>query len=128
MRVLLVEGNPAMRNALAQLLRAEAGGQRVDEAKNGAEALMLAHVSRPDLVLIQADLPVMSGIDVVRRLRAEYPDLCLIGMTLFENADKAEAMRAAGADAVVSKSEPDELVNAMRDCYTAYRARQRKAG
>ena len=128
MRVLLVEGNLALRTALTQLLRAEPAVRQVDQASTGQEAVILARMTRPEVVLIDADLREMSGSEVVRLLRAQYPDLCIVGMTLCENADKAEALRSAGASVVVSKSEAQELVAGMRDCYAAHQNRWELAG
>ncbi len=128
MRVLLVEGHPVLRETIGNLLRAEPDVHQVDAAKTGVEALPLARAARPDVVLIQADLPVMSGIDATRLLRAEFPDLCIVGMVLFEDAEKAEALRTAGADTVVCKSEPQELVAGMRECHKAHQDQRELAG
>ncbi len=128
MRVLLVEGNPVLRDAIGNLLRAEPDVQQVDEAKTGVEALPLARAARPDVVLIQADLPVMSGIYATGLLRAEFPDLCIVGMIMFEDSEKAETLRAAGADTVVCKSEPQELIAGMRECYAVHRDQRELAG
>ena len=117
MRVLLIDSHQLVREVLAQVLAAQPGLELVGQGATGQEALALTRRLAPDVLLITVRLPGLSGVEVTRTLLKEYPALCVIGMTLVDNPAEAEAIRAAGAHACVSKSGLlDELLGAVRAC------------
>jgi two-component system, NarL family, invasion response regulator UvrY len=117
MRVLLIDSHQLVRDVLAQALAAQPDLEIVGQGATGQEALDLTRQLAPDAVLIAVRLPGISGVDATRAILAEYPGLCVIGMTLVDNPAEAEAIRAAGAHACISKSGPLEgIFGALRAC------------
>lgn len=114
-RVLLVDDHAAVRQAFAVALDQEAGLDVVGEAGSGPAALEQVRRLRPDVVLMDINLPGMSGIEATKLLRAEFPQIEVIGLSMYESEELGAAMRNAGARAYVSKSASyDTLLAAIR--------------
>jgi CheY-like chemotaxis protein len=105
--VLLAEDNPDIRESLCEFL--EAKGCAVMVAANGQEAVDQALVRRPDLVLMDVQMPVMDGLAATRALRniPTLEGLPIVVMTAFASGEDAERCRDAGATSYVPK--PIEL-------------------
>ncbi len=116
MRVLLVDDHLVMRQALRLLLEApdiEIAG----EASNGRQAVDLTRQLQPDVVLMDVTMPTMNGIEATRAIHAEWPQVCIIGLSIHGEEVQAEAMRDAGAMDYVPKTALDEtLLVVMRGC------------
>jgi len=80
----------------------------VGEAANGQEAVRLVEEPRPDVVLIDARMPVMDGLEATRLIKDRWPGIKIIVLTMYP-AYRAEAL-AAGADAVLVKGCPPETL------------------
>ena len=80
----------------------------VGEAANGQEAVRLVEEHRPDVVLIDARMPVMDGLEATRLIKDRWPGIKIIVLTMYP-AYRAEAL-AAGADAVLVKGCPPETL------------------
>jgi PAS domain S-box-containing protein len=116
-RVLVVDDHKVVRQGLARLLAAEADIQIVGEAADGKAAVELARRLSPDVVTMDISMPVMNGIEATRAILAECPAVRVIGLSMFEEVEQAQAMRDAGAVAYLSKSgAADALVAAVRAC------------
>jgi DNA-binding response OmpR family regulator len=78
---------------------------RIVVAADGEEALAVAHLERPDLILLDVNLPDLSGLEVCRRLRAEARtlDMKIVMLTAAAQRDDVERGRAAGADDYLTK-------------------------
>lgn len=101
--VLIVEDNELNMKLFHDLL--EANGYATLQARNGQTALELARAYRPDLVLMDIQLPGMSGLDVTRILKAD-PDLAatpVVAVTAFAMKGDEDRMRAGGCEAYLSK-------------------------
>lgn len=115
-RVLIADDQPQVRSALRLLLRVKLGAATVGEASNLEQALELVGVERPDLVLLDWELPTQGGAAALARLRAAHPGLAVIALS--SRLEARRAALAAGADAFVSKGEPPERLMASVDsCY-----------
>jgi DNA-binding NarL/FixJ family response regulator len=87
----------------------------VGEATSGAEALDLVHRLRPEIVLMDINLPDMSGIELTQQISMRYPKVRVIGVSMHDAGDAAAAMHRAGACAFISKAAPvEELISALR--------------
>jgi len=114
-RVLLVDDHTAVRQAFGFALRSEVGIEVVGEAGDGPGALEEIRRLQPDLVLMDINLPGMNGIEATRQIRAEFPRIEVIGLSMYESEEQGAAMRRAGARAYVSKSASYEtLLAAIR--------------
>ncbi|MCG6941727.1 MAG: PAS domain-containing protein, partial [Thiohalocapsa sp.] len=113
--VLLVDDHPMMRQGLRALLADEPQFAVVGEACDGVEALMLVGQLKPQLVLMDYSMPRMDGQQATQRIRERYPEVCVIALSMYREADRAEAMLAAGACAYVDKTAgADALLDAIR--------------
>ena len=115
LRILVVDDHALVRRGLATMLRKEPDLLVVGEATNGKEAVERNRALTPDVILMDIGMPVLNGIDATRAIHAEYPAVRVIGLSMFEESEQSEAMRAAGAVAYVSKSDAAEaLLAAIR--------------
>lgn len=115
-RVLLAEDQAMVRGALSALLRLSAQDiQVVAEAGDGAQALALARDSRPDVALLDIEMPRLDGIRAAEVLRSEFPDMRLILLTTFARPGYVRRAMSMGVDGYLLKDAPaSELVDAIR--------------
>ena len=113
MRILIVDDHAIVRDGLARLLAAD-GDHQISQAADGREALALVRSHRPDLIVLDLNLPGLGGLELLRRLiRAGAAKVLILSM----HAEPLYARRAleAGAQGYVSKNAaPDELLAAVR--------------
>ncbi len=115
-RIVLVDDHTMVRQSLARLLGEAPDLEIVGEAADGKTALDLVEQIRPDVVLMDINMPVMNGIEATRALRAAYPAVCVIGLSMYEDSEQSQAMRNAGAAAYLTKSDiSDNLLKSIRD-------------
>ncbi len=116
-RVLLVDDHPVMRQGLARLLQASRDIEVAGEASDGYSAIRIALKVRPDVALMDVNMPEMDGIQATRIIHGLAPDVRIIGLSMFEAGDQARIMKEAGAVAYLSKSEPAHaIIAAIRAC------------
>ena len=106
MRVLIVDDTARARQSMKALLEVWHPLEEVREAANGTEALELAEKFRPDIILMDARMPRMSGLEATRLIKAKCPRIKIIILSVF--TDYQALALEAGADAFVSKSDPPE--------------------
>jgi two-component system response regulator DesR len=122
-RVLLAEDQGMIRGALATLLNLEDDIEVVGEAANGAEALTVAAGTRPDVALLDIEMPgEHDGIDTAARLRHTLPDCRIVILTTFGRPGYLRRAMEAGASAFLVKDSPArELAAAIRRVLTGER-------
>lgn len=118
MRVLIVDDTSRARQSMKALLEVWHQLEEVREAANGSEAVQLVEDFRPDVILMDARMPKMGGLEATRLIKAKWPQIKIVILSVF--TDYQALALAAGADAFVSKSDPPEvlrktLVNVMGD-------------
>jgi DNA-binding NarL/FixJ family response regulator len=114
MRVLLVDDHALVRSAIRQALEAP-DVVVVGEARSAEEALEMAPRLRPDLLLLDIDLPGMSGIEAVRELAPRLPDTRVVMLTVStDRRDLLEAMRHGAAGYLTKDLTGDALLRAVR--------------
>src|SRR5262245_34728528 len=97
-RILTVDDHPLLREGIAAVLEGEADMVLVAQASNGSEAIEQFRTHRPDVTLMDLQMPVMSGTDAITAIRKEFPDARIIVLTTYSG--DAQAVRAFGAGAV----------------------------
>ena len=102
-RILIVEDNDLNLKLFRDLLTAH--GYETIETKEGMEAITLTRNEHPDLILMDIQLPEISGLDVTRRLKADasISAIPIIAVTAFAMKDDEEKIMAAGCEAYISK-------------------------
>src|SRR5215510_15062448 len=107
-RILAVDDHELLRTGIAALLDVEADMQLVAEASNGREAIQQFRAHKPDVTLMDLQMPEMSGLDAIIAIRSEFPDARIIVLTTY--AGDVQALRAlkAGARGYLLKSGLDD--------------------
>lgn len=114
-RVLLVDDHPIIRHGLTQLINQEADFSICGEVEDGPQVLPAVDALHPDIVLLDITLKTVSGINVLQEVRARYPDLPVLMLTMHDEARFAERSLRAGASGYVIKQDPPEnLISALR--------------
>jgi CheY-like chemotaxis protein len=106
MRVLIVDDTLRARLSMKALLDVWHQLDEVREATNGSEAVQLAEEFQPDVILMDARMPAMSGLEATRLIKAKWPQIKIIVISIYP--DILGIALAAGADAFVCKSDPPE--------------------
>ena len=101
--VLLVDDHQILREGLRSIIEGQEDLAVVAEAANGREALDLTRKLRPDIVVMDVNLPVMNGPEATRLIKAEFPTIAIIGLSVHDEGMMAQTMRDAGASAYLSK-------------------------
>jgi DNA-binding NarL/FixJ family response regulator len=104
-RVLIADDDPAFLRSLEQLIESQPELTVIASAANGLEAVELTDRLDPDAVVLDLHMPLLDGVSATARLRRDHPSLCLIALTGDEAPGLHRAVREAGADEVLMKSE-----------------------
>ncbi len=113
-RLLLVDDHPIVREGIKSALSTKKNISIVGEAATGEEAIVKAKKLCPDVILMDINMPGMSGLEAARRLRKTVPDSKILALTMHENREYVLEMSQLGARGYVYKdSSPSELVRAI---------------
>jgi two-component system response regulator NreC len=114
-RLLLVDDHAVVRSGLRMLLENQAGLEIVGEAGTGQEALALVRELQPNIVLMDIGLPDMSGIEVTRQIKQQWPAVAIVALTIHEDEEYFFKMLQAGVSGYVPKrAAPAELLTALQ--------------
>jgi DNA-binding NarL/FixJ family response regulator len=122
-RILTVDDHPLLRGGLAALLAGEPDMELVAECSNGKQAIQQFRTHRPDITLMDLQMPEMSGLDAIIAIRGEFPDARIIVLTTY--AGDVQALRAlqAGARAYLLKNlVHKELLDTIRAVHAGKKA------
>lgn len=113
MRIVLVDDQPLVRNGIASLLRAR-GHEIVGEAGDGQEALELVRRTRPDLVLMDLQMPVLDGLSATRLLKIEHPQVKVVILTISDDGrDLLEAVKSGAHGYLLKDLEAKDFFEAV---------------
>jgi DNA-binding NarL/FixJ family response regulator len=112
-RVLIVDDHPLIRDAVAELLNAAGDLVVVGTCADGSEVAEAAVRTEPDVVLMDLEMPRMSGLEATRALRAVRPEVRVVILTAALSAAAAREARALGVAAVVLKGEDADVLPAV---------------
>ena len=95
-RVLLADDHALFRNGIDRLLKNEPGLEVVGHATDGQEAIELAQQLKPDVILMDISMPRVNGIEATRLIHREYPDIRIIGLSMYEDEERARRCAMPG--------------------------------
>jgi DNA-binding NarL/FixJ family response regulator len=102
-RVLLADDHQLFREGLAIILNGQRDFEVVGEASDGLEVLVKAHRLRPDLVLMDLEMPGCNGVEAARRIKEELPDTCIVMLTVRDDEEKLFQAIQSGAQGYLLK-------------------------
>jgi len=113
-RILIADDHEIVRRGLRMLLEGEPGCSVIGEAGNGPEAVAKALELKPDVALLDVDMPQLNGMEATRRIREALPQTEVLGLSVHDSEHVARQMIACGARGYIVKSDAGtELIAAL---------------
>ena len=114
-RILLVDDHTLFRRALASVLRSEPGFEVAGEAEDGADAVAKTSSVQTDVILMDVQMPRVSGLEATRRILAAHPHVKILMLTMSEDDDVVfEAIKSGAQGYLLKTIEPRDLFEALR--------------
>ncbi|GMX65784.1 response regulator transcription factor [Paenibacillus elgii] len=115
--IIIADDQTLMRDGLHTILSLEEDMEVVGVAENGVQALELTERLKPDLVLMDIQMPVMNGIECTKQMKKRFPETAILILTTFAEDDYIVEALAGGASGFLLKDMPgDKLIHSIRDC------------
>jgi DNA-binding NarL/FixJ family response regulator len=122
-RILAVDDHPIVRQGIARLIELESDMTLVAEASNGREAIQQFRAHRPDITLMDLQMPEMGGLDALVAIRNEFPDARVLVLTTYKgDAQVLRALKAGAHGYLLKNSLNDELMEAIRSVHAGKKA------
>ena len=113
--LVIVDDHPVFRQGLCNIFATEEDIEVLAEASSGEEALLLVHDLRPDVLLLDINLPGINGLQVASRLKADQVSTAVVLLTAYDDMEQVlHAMRSGGAAYCPKDIEPEKLVDVVR--------------
>lgn len=117
-RIIIADDHPVVRDGLAGILNTQPDFEVVGEAEDGQELLNLCNELTPDVVLTDIEMPQMDGVEALREIQRNHPQMHVIVFTAFDSDDRIIGAVQAGARGYLLKGAPrDEVFRAVRTVY-----------
>jgi len=114
LKILIADDHPVVRRGLRALLNSRSGWQVCGEAMNGREALEKVTELKPDVLILDLNMPELNGLEVTRQIRKEHPQIEVVVLTVHDSEQMMRQVLAAGARGYMLKSDAGgELLNAI---------------
>ena len=114
-RVLLADDHPVVRAGIRALLQSAPDIDVVAEAKSGLEALTLVAQLQPQVLLLDMEMPDISGVEVAKKLKAECSAVRVLALSAYDDAQYVKSLLESGAAGYLTKEEaPEMIINAVR--------------
>lgn len=121
-RILLADDHPLLRDGVAGLVADQPDMELVGEASNGREAIDQFRKHRPDITLLDLQMPELNGIDAILAIRGEFPEARIVVLTTYTGDAQILSALKAGAQAYLLKSAlRRELLDTIRDVHKGQR-------
>ncbi|MBM4401074.1 MAG: response regulator transcription factor [Crenarchaeota archaeon] len=118
-KILLADDHPLLRKALRDLLEREDDFEIVGEASDGEEAVRLTAKMLPEMVIMDVSMPNMDGLEATRQIKARYPNVAVLVLTVHTDDESVlEILQAGAAGYLVKSVFGDEIVQAVRAVVT----------
>ncbi|SIT45755.1 putative transcriptional regulator [Paraburkholderia ribeironis] len=120
-RIVIIDDHPIILGTIASVLRADPELDLVGECGDGEDGLKMVLAERPDLVILDLDLPRLDGLSMIRRIRGQNLKTCILVLSAKPEHVMASYTRNAGANGYVSKGrEMGELITALKTVLFGY--------
>lgn len=117
-RVLIADDHPLMRRGLRTLIATESDIELVGEAEDGAEAVAKTAALKPDILVLDMVMPQMDGLQTIKAVRAEHPDVRIMVLSSFGDDERVfPAIEAGALGYLLKDTSPQALLQAIRDVY-----------
>jgi NarL family two-component system response regulator LiaR len=117
-RVLLVDDHAVVRKGLRALLEHDSRVEVIGEADDGEQALRATERLRPDVILMDLEMPVLGGIEATRRITSAHPELKVVVLTSHSSEeDVFPALKAGAIGYLLKHSAPEEVLQAIQQAY-----------
>ncbi len=114
-RILTVDDHPLLREGIAAILGLQPDMQLVGEAEDGTQAIKIFRELRPDVTLMDLQMPILNGVETIGRIRKDFPDARIIVLTTYAGDVQAlRAMRAGAAGYLLKGALRRDLLDAIR--------------
>ena len=118
-RILTVDDHPMLREGIAAVLANEQDMLLVAQASNGREAIEQFRTHRPDVTLMDVQMPEINGIDAILKIREEFPDARIIVLTTYTgDAQAARAFKAGASGYLLKSMVRKELIDTIRTVHS----------
>ncbi len=109
-RVVVADDHPVMRAGIRMMLEAEPDINVVGEAANGLEAFRLAKALNPDVLLLDMEMPGLSGVEVARKIQAEALPVRILALTAYDDQSYVNGLLRTGAAGYITKEKPPSMI------------------
>lgn len=114
--IAIVEDNHDIRQALEQIITMSGGFDLVCSCENGEDALVKLPIYLPKIILMDINLGGMTGIEVVKELKPQHPEMLFMMCTIYEEDEKIfEALKAGASGYIIKKTAPSKLLEAIKE-------------
>ncbi|BDZ40514.1 response regulator [Microbacterium suwonense] len=118
-RVLIVDDDPLVRSALAHFVSRGSDVTVVGEAENGLEAIAFLEHDRPDVVMMDVQMPEMNGIEATAAISERWPEVRILAVTTLDGSETVLPMLSAGASGYLLKdSSAESILEGVREVYS----------
>lgn len=118
-KVVVFEDNPQLREGLSMLIGGTEGYQVLASFKDANNIIEELRKNMPDIVLMDIDMPGTNGIEAVKLVRSNYPDVKVLMLTVFDdNKNIFEALKAGANGYILKKTQPAKLLEYINDAYS----------
>lgn len=113
-RILISDDHPVFRFGMRSLLNSDPEMLVVGEAKTGEQAIAMAASLKPDVILMDINMPVIHGIEATRQIKTRFPSISVLIVTMMEDDTVLAALRAGARGYLLKGAEGDETLHAIR--------------
>ncbi len=117
-KIIIADDHEIFRDGFKLMLSKQKDIQLIGEAANGRELVELVNEHIPDLVITDIKMPIMDGIEAAKKIAAQFPDMGIIGLSMFDEDDLIIDMLEAGAKGYLLKNaNKEQIIEAIKTVY-----------
>ena len=114
LNIAIIEDNPRYRTAISIILQLNENFRLIHKLENAGEMMGRFEVEKPDVVLMDIDMPGMNGIEAVWEIKKHWPEIRILMLTVFEDEDKIfGAIKAGASGYLLKKDSPHKILDAL---------------